>query len=157
MSIKLVDDNEMKSDFAYQESKEYQIFVKKSVFDSLLKQEMKNPFNWVLMISQVIRLLGVILYEVISISFFIALLMWLFTLDGQNRISIFNDFTVFSDGIRLFAILYIQAMPLVFVYLVFVKYQNKRLHDEVFKNAFSDKVSKKIYQHILVEEAKRQK
>lgn len=69
MSLYVVEDSEAKDEFGYRKVEQYRIYVKRSVYHKMLKEEMKKPSNWLHFGQSVFSLLGnVFMYAVIFSS-----------------------------------------------------------------------------------------
>lgn len=69
MSLYVVEDSEAKDEFSYRKVEQYRIYVKRSVYHKMLKEEMKKPLNWLYFGQSVFSLLGnVFMYAVIFSS-----------------------------------------------------------------------------------------
>ena len=58
MSLYVVEDSEAKDEFGYRKVEQYRIYVKRSVYHKMLKEEMKKPSNWLRFGQSVFSLLG---------------------------------------------------------------------------------------------------
>ena len=69
MSLYVVEDSEAKDEFCYRKVEQYRIYVKRSVYHKMLKEEMKKPSKWLYFGQSVFSLLGnVFMYAVIFSS-----------------------------------------------------------------------------------------
>lgn len=69
MSLYVVEDYEAKDEFGYKKIEQYRIYVKRSIYHQMLKEEMKKPSNWLRWGQSVFSLLArLFMYAVIFSS-----------------------------------------------------------------------------------------
>lgn len=156
MNVKVIDDDVAQNDFGYTEIKQYQIFVKKSVFNQLLKQEMKQPKNWLKMGYQVSNLIIKIIFESVLYGFFAAFLLTLFAFVTQDRgsISEIGEMVTLVTMVKLFLILFSQLFFVMMIYVILIK-RRKQIKGEIYDNAFTEKISQSLTQQVIALEEKK--
>lgn len=156
VNVKVIDDDVAQNDFGYTEIKQYQIFVKKSVFNQLLKQEMKQPKNWLKMGYQVSNLIIKIIFESVLYGFFAAFLLTLFAFVTQDRgsISEIGEMVTLVTMVKLFLILFSQLFFVMMIYVILIK-RRKQIKGEIYDNAFTEKISQSLTQQVIALEEKK--
>lgn len=156
MNVTIIEDSMAQNDFGYTEIKQYQIFVRKSVFNQLLKQEMKQPKNWLKMGYQVSNLIIKIICESVLYGFFAAFLLTLlaFVTQDKGSISEIGEMVTLVTMVKLFLILFSQLFFVMMIYVILIK-RREHIKGDVFRNAFTEKVAQSLYQQVIaIEEQK---
>lgn len=157
MRMHVIDDDKAQSEFGYQEIKQYHIFVKKSVYKQLLKQELKKPLNWLKFSWQVMRLLARFIGRTFVNTFFVTLglFMGYLVLNGANGHAVLSpEMVVTHNNVATFIALFIQMFGVVGVIGILVN--GVRISkNEVFNNIFTEKMFNHFHQQVLLLDMER--